>query len=238
MNKWQLKNVHNQSQYQAHTRTHASTPRSLGNGFFQIEYIKLIQYPFPLILLCQNMTLRSNYTMSKRDTPIQLYHVETWHSDPIIPCWNVTLQSNYTMSKRDTPIQEYRVRIWHFDPRKPCQFILYYDHFQFIVILFHQSFFIQGIASIKRVQENNSTISGFKTNHKTHNQATKSKNQVPRKLHNIIQCISITLKSLLPNNINHNQPPPKNQSQASYFSSTFPFLYASKAFQSIKYIYA
>ena len=64
------KQVRNQSQYQSHTRTHASTPRSLENGIFEINYIKLIQYPFPLILLCRNVTLRFNYTMSERDSPI------------------------------------------------------------------------------------------------------------------------------------------------------------------------
>ena len=55
------------------------------NRFFEIEYIKLIQYSFPLMLLyrnvtlrchisCRNMTLRSHNIVSKRDTPIQLSH--------------------------------------------------------------------------------------------------------------------------------------------------------------------
>ena len=116
MNKWQLKQVRNQSQYQEHTRTHASTPHSVGNGFFEIEYIKLIQYPFPLMFLCRNVTLQSNYTVSERDTPIQEYRIGTWHSDSIIPYRNVILRSNYTVSKSDTPIQEYRVGKWYSDP--------------------------------------------------------------------------------------------------------------------------
>ena len=63
MNKLQLKQVSKQSQYQAHTITHASTLRSFRNEFFEIECIKLIQYPFPLMLLCQNVKLQSNYTV-------------------------------------------------------------------------------------------------------------------------------------------------------------------------------
>ena len=54
----------------------------LENMFFEIEYIKLIQDSFPLILLCQNVTLR--------------FH---------ILCRNVTLKSHNTVSERDTPIQ-------------------------------------------------------------------------------------------------------------------------------------
>ena len=85
MNKWQLKQVRNQSQYQAHTRGLMPPHHTrLGNAFIEIEYIKLIQYLFPLMLPCRNVTLRSNYTVSKRDTSIQLYRVKTWHSDPII----------------------------------------------------------------------------------------------------------------------------------------------------------
>jgi len=49
----------------------------LGNAFIEIEYIKLIQNPFPLMLPCRNVTLRSNYTVSERDTPIQKYRVGT-----------------------------------------------------------------------------------------------------------------------------------------------------------------
>ena len=35
----------------------------LGVEFFEIEYLSLIQHIFPLILLCRNVTLRSNYTI-------------------------------------------------------------------------------------------------------------------------------------------------------------------------------
>ena len=67
------------------------------------------------------MTLRSNYIVLGRDTPIQLYCVKTWHSDPIIPCWNVTLWFNYTLSECDTPIQLYRVSRWHSNLIIPCE---------------------------------------------------------------------------------------------------------------------
>ena len=43
----------------------------LENGFFEIEYIKLIQDSFPLMLLCRNVTLRSHNIVSERDTPIK-----------------------------------------------------------------------------------------------------------------------------------------------------------------------
>ena len=54
----------------------------LENRFFEIEYIKLIQDSFPLILLCRNMTLRSH-----------------------ILCRNFTIRSHNTVSECDTPIQ-------------------------------------------------------------------------------------------------------------------------------------
>ena len=54
----------------------------LENGFFEIEYIKLIQDSFPLMFLCRHVTLRSH-----------------------IPCRNVTLRSHNIVSKHDNPIQ-------------------------------------------------------------------------------------------------------------------------------------
>ena len=80
------------------------------------------------------------------------------------------------------------------------------------------------------------TISELKINIKTHNQATQPHNQVHRILHKIIQCISITIKSLLSNRIDHNLPPPKNQSQVSNFFNAFSFLNDSESSQSIKYM--
>ena len=71
MKKLQLKQVRNQSQYEAHTRTHASTPRSLGKWVLEIEYIKLSLYLFPLMLSCRNVTLQSKNIVSERDTLIQ-----------------------------------------------------------------------------------------------------------------------------------------------------------------------
>ena len=79
----------------------------LGVEFFEIEYLPLIQHIFSLILSCRNVTLQSKNTVSKRDTPIQEYRVEMWHSDPKIPCRNVTLRSKNTVSERDTTIQLY-----------------------------------------------------------------------------------------------------------------------------------
>ena len=54
----------------------------LENRFFEIDYIKLIQDSFPLMLFCRNVTLRSH-----------------------ISCRHVTLRSHNTVSERDTPIQ-------------------------------------------------------------------------------------------------------------------------------------
>ena len=54
----------------------------LENRFFEIEYIKLIQDSFPLMLFCRNVTLRSH-----------------------ISCRNVTIRTHNTVSERDTPIQ-------------------------------------------------------------------------------------------------------------------------------------
>ena len=80
-----MKQVRNQSQYQAHTRGLMPPQHTrLGNAFIEIEYIKLNQYLFNLMLSCRNVTLRSKNTVSERDTPIQKYRVGTWHSDPII----------------------------------------------------------------------------------------------------------------------------------------------------------
>ena len=136
----------------------------LGIEFFEIEYLPLIQHIFPLILSCQNVTLRSKNTVSERDTLIQEYRVGTWHSNPRIPCRNVTLRSKNTVSERDTPIQEYRVGTWHSDPRIPCRNVTlrsnYTINLSFIITAFnsllyyfHRAFFIEGITSIDRSRE-------------------------------------------------------------------------------------
>ena len=106
-----------------------------------------------------------NIIVSERDTPIKEYRVGTWHSDPRISCWNMTLRFNYTIN---------------------LSFII--TAFNSLLYYFHQAFFIQGITSIDRININ-STVSGFQTNHKPHNQITQSHNQVHRELHNIIQGI-------------------------------------------------
>ena len=57
-------------------------PTHLENRFLEIKYIKLLQDSLPLMLLCQNVTLRSH-----------------------ISCQNVTLRSHNNVLKRDTLIQ-------------------------------------------------------------------------------------------------------------------------------------
>ena len=103
----------------------------LGNRFFKFEHINLIQDSFSLLLsfrnvtlrspnTCRNVTLRSNITVSERDTLIQYYRVETWHSDPILPCRKVTLRSIYLiilfyqvffMSRRHLNREDLRLKI-------------------------------------------------------------------------------------------------------------------------------
>ena len=102
----------------------------LGVQFFEIEYLPLIQHIIPLILSCRNVTLRSNNTVSERDTSIQEYRVRTWHSDQKIPCRNVTLWSNYTINLS-----------------------FFITAFNSLLYYFHQAFFIQGITSIDRIRE-------------------------------------------------------------------------------------
>ena len=104
-----------------------------------------------------------NVTLAERDTLIQLYRVETWYSGQIIPCQNVTLRSNYAVSERDTTIQLYRVEMWHSDPIIPCWNVTLQSNniinLSFVIttfnssIKFHQAFFIEGITSIRRIQE-------------------------------------------------------------------------------------
>ena len=177
-----------------------------------------------LKISCRNVTLRSKNTVSECDTPIQEYRVGTWHSDPRIPC--------------------VCVGTWHSDPRIPCRNVTlrsnYTINLSFIITAFnsllyyfHQAFFIQGITSIDRIREYK--FYGLRISDQSQNQIIQSHSQVHRELHNIIQGISITFKSLLSNSINHNLPPLMNRSQVSYFSNTFSFLNTSERLQSMQY---
>ena len=124
----------------------------LGVEFFEIEYLHFNSTYFSF-----------NIIVSKRDTPIQEYCVETWHSDPKILCRNVTLRSKNTVSECDTPIKKYCFGTWHSDPRILGRNMTLWSYniislslvspLFHSLLIFHQAFFIQGITSIKRVQE-------------------------------------------------------------------------------------
>ena len=136
---------------------------------------------------------------------IQLYCVGTWNSDPIIPCRNVTLRSSCTIN------------------------LLFIISTFDSLIIFHQASLFKALLWYRGFKNRNFTVSGFQINHKIHNQATQPQNQVHRKLHNIIQYISIAIKSLVSNSIKHNLPPPKNRSEPTtspmfFLSSMLPNL--------------
>ena len=191
-------------------RTHASKPNNFGSWVIW-DWVSSI-----------NSTCFSfNMIVSEHDTLIQEYRVGTWHSDPRIPCQNVTFRSKNIASERDTPIQDiislsFSITTFPFVNNISSR-LLYSRHY----------FDRDGL----RLYISRSRDFRPITKH-----TTKPHNQVHIKLRNIIQCISVTIKSLLSNNINHNLPPPKNRSQA----TTSPMLFLSLLPPNpptIKYIY-
>ena len=113
----------------------------------------------------------------------------------ILSCQNVILRSKNTVSKRDTPIQEYRVGTWHSDPIIHLVYPLLSPLSIHCYIIFIKPSLFKASLRLRVLQNIKSTVSGFQTNHKPHNQITQSHSQVHRELHNIIQGISITIKS-------------------------------------------
>ena len=105
----------------AHMRTHASKPNHFGSWVLWDWISSINSTYFSCYIILSERELWSKNAVSECDTPIQEYHVGTWHFDPRIPCRNVTLRSKNTVSERDTPIQEYRVETWHSDPRILCR---------------------------------------------------------------------------------------------------------------------
>ena len=142
------------------------------------------------------MTLRSPNTTCRNVTL----------RSPNTTCRNVTLRSpnttcrNVTLRSPNTTYRDVTLRS------------------TYLIILVNQDFFRSNphlnreYLRLKIQQSHHSNPSQL------HNYNIQTHNQAYRRLYNTTQYISIAIKSLLGNSINHNLPPPKNCDQASYFS--------------------
>ena len=139
----------------------------LGTRFFEIEYIKIIQDSFSLMLSCRNVTLRSHI------------RVGTWHSDPLIRVG--TWHSDHLI----------RVRTWHSDPILPCRNVTLWSIY--LIILFHQVFFMSRCHLNREDLRLKVQQSYYSNQPQLHNQNIQSHNQVHRRLYNTTQYISITI---------------------------------------------
>ena len=102
--------------------------------------------------------------------------------------------------------------------------------------IFHQTFFMQGITSIERVQDYK--FHGLRISDQS--QTTQPHNHTIKYIENFTVSFNeyqSLLRVYLSSRINHNLPPPKNRNQASYLSNAYPVLNVSEPFSSIKYIF-